>query len=238
MTDETNVDPAGAGGVANPPASSGAVDGNAELLSKLVEAIDERLKPIKGEIGGLYSRQDKDRNAFREFMDEYNKQKGKGLNDNEAYNAAESALTEREKQAKKDQMIEEIYQKFVGSSSPPTPGTGAGGAVDAAKVFEEYKLDLKDPQVALALGNRYESVEQAELAAARLIKAKQTAPSPNAAQQPADTSGVPKPQDATGLRAEYIQKVTAARGNKSIIKALQAQYKERGVDVGNIDFRV
>ena len=190
MTDVSNVDPAGAGGVANPPASSGAVDGNAELLSKLVkEAIAAELKPIKGDISGLYSRQDKDRNAFREFMDEYNKQKGKGLSDAEAFSATESALGEREQTAKKDKMIEEIYQKFVGPSSTPTPGTGASGAVDAAKVVAEYGLDLKDPQVALLLNNRYESVEQAELAVARHIKAQRSAPSPNQAQAPAPIGG-------------------------------------------------
>jgi len=236
MTDNTNVDPAGAGGVANPPASPEPVDGNAELLSKLVEAIDERLKPIKGEIGGLYSRQDKDRNAFREFMDEYNKQKGKGLSDNDAYTAAEGALGEREKAAKKDKMLEEIYQKFVGPSSTPSPGTGQGGAVDAAKVVADYGLDPKDPNLAIVVNGHYPNQEAAELAVARYIKAQRQAPNPTQAQAPAPTGGQPQAKDVEELKTEYIQKMQAARGKPSEITRLRDEYRQKGVKSWEVSF--
>ena len=73
MPENTDVDTTGAGGDTNPPVSKVSVNGDEERLSRIVKsAIAEELKPIKGDIGGLYSRTDKQQNAFSDFLKEYN----------------------------------------------------------------------------------------------------------------------------------------------------------------------
>lgn len=153
MTDTPNVDnQAGAGADGNQPSASpqagGSVAGNAAELSQLVKAaIAEELKPIKGEISGLYSRQDKDRNAFSEFMAEFKKQKAKGLSDEDAETAAQSSLVEREKQTKRDQIIDKLAEQYLNSSSAQPAGNGTSGADATAKVLKEAQLDANTPEV-------------------------------------------------------------------------------------------
>lgn len=208
MAEKPNVDgqqPEGDGVLPNSQSSEGqgqAVEGNDVLLSKIGEMIDDRLKPIKGEIGGIYSRQDKDRNQFRQFMDEYNKQKGKGLSDGDAFSAAETALSEQESAAKKDKMIEEIYQKFVVGSSPQPAGNGASGAVDAHKAFLEAGIE---PTKAAILANKaYNNDAEVNAAIVDYFKAQRQAPTPNAAQMAAD-KGNPAPSgDYSNMSADEL----------------------------------
>lgn len=150
MLYKTNVvyqnDGAGAGGDTNPsasPSAGGTVAVDAETLSKLVRGvIAEELKPIKGEIGGLYSRQDKDRNAVRELMDEVKKQEAAGLSSEDAITAAQNTLKNREEAIAEKQMLKDIHSKLFGSSSPESAGNGASGAdVKAVAELQRYNLD-------------------------------------------------------------------------------------------------
>jgi hypothetical protein len=148
MLTKTNVvyqsDGAGAGGETNPPASPSAgttVAVDAKTLSELVNTV----KTLKGEIGGIYSRQDKDRNAFREFMDEYQKQKANNLSDTEAFTATENAIKQRAEAMEEKELLRKIADKVLGSPSTQAAGNGASGAsVEAAAELEKYGL-AKDP---------------------------------------------------------------------------------------------
>ena len=155
MTESTNVDTqaggAGAEGNTTPSASpqTGAtVAVTPAQLSKLVEdGIEKALKPVKGEISGLYSRQDKDRNAFSEFMAEFKKQKKTGMSDDEAETAATAALSEREKAAKRDKAIDTILERFGDPASAAPAGNVQSGTEDQAKVISAYQLDANDAEV-------------------------------------------------------------------------------------------
>jgi len=225
---------------ANPGSSNG--DG-VQQLSSVAQKLQQSLDTLTTKVGEIDARTrtlqgDKDKGVKR-ALDEVSGLKARIAEYEQLKErfGADGAVEQLElKQTLAD--IQTQLSKLTGSVSTQAAGSGVGGAVDAAKVIGEYGLDPKDPQVGLLLGNRYESVEQVELAIARHIKTQRTAPSPTDAQVPADTSGVPQPKDAGALKAEYIRQVTAARGNKSIIKGLQARYSSLGVDVGNIDFRV
>lgn len=192
MTQETNVEETGAGGTPKPPASETSV-ADAETLSKLVRsAVDEALKPIKGDISGLYSRQDKDRNAFSEFMAEFKKQKAKGLDDDAAESAANSVLDKQKKEQKRDELLELVAKKLGLDSSQPV-GNGNGGAVDVAKVASEYGLKADDPEFVAAFSNRkYDNDKDARLDLVTFAYKQATKPQPSDADAASPPSGAPK----------------------------------------------
>lgn len=184
MTEQTNVETqpgdAGAGGTTTPPASSqpgASVAVDAKTLSKLVkDAIAEELKPVKGEISGLYSRQDKDRNALREFMDEVKKQQANGLSENDAIDAAQNALNERAETAQEKKMLKEIHAKLFGLSSTQDAGNVASGAADMANVISELKLDANSADVVAILAKGLDPDKQ-ELELRRYAARPKTQPS-------------------------------------------------------------
>ena len=205
MSVQPNVDNSegnGAGGEATSSASAPTgkpVEGTAEELSKLVKSvIAEELKPIKGEISGLYSRQDKDRNQLREFMDEFKKVKAEGKTDEEAEVIAQRNIAEREKQSKRDQVIDALAERFLGTPSTPSAGNGASGAVNPAQeIAKKYNLDMNDKDYADAV----KSGDPAKLL--DVVMAKTSAPSAD------ETSHLPlgggsyrPPENADELSAE------------------------------------
>jgi len=156
MPDQPNVDAVGAGGTTNPPVSKQSVEG-AEQLSGLVksvvrEVLTEELKPIKGDISGLYSRQDKQNNTFSELLDEFKTQKANGLSDADAQTAAEKNVADKQRQEKRDAIIDKLAEQMLNPSSAQPAGNSASGVDAAAKVLEELKLDAKDAEVAKKLG--------------------------------------------------------------------------------------
>lgn len=187
MTPQPNVEDVDAGGTPTPPAAQASV-ADAETLSKLVRsAVDDALKPIKGDISGLYSRQDKDRNAFSDFMAEFKKQKATGLDDDAAETAANSAIEKRTKEQKRDALLEAVAKK-LGLDSPDPVGNGQGKAVDVAKVISEYGLKNDDPDVIAAFTNRqFADEKDARLAVLDLAYKKATKP------QPSDADGASPP---------------------------------------------
>jgi len=240
MTDNPNVETDGAGTEANVPASPEAVAGDANQLSELVKRVlADELKPIKGEISGLYSRQDKDRNQFREFMDEFKKQKASGLSDAEAEQAAQTALTEREKQSKRDQLIDKLAEKFLNESSTQTPGTGVSVSGELAQVIRDNQLDANDPAVTEIIAAHGGNVVKAAVALGKLAQVKASKPSASPAASTSITGGeVSIDPNIETLTAEYKNKIMAARGNKSLIKGLKDEYQKRGVPVDQVYFSV
>jgi hypothetical protein len=241
MSDNPNVDdqnPNGAGGVTNPSVSQGEGKSVADAgnLSKLVrDAIAEELKPIKGEIGGLYSRQDKDRNAMREFMGEVKKQQANGLSENDAIDAAESTLKERAETQAEKKMLKDIHAKLFGEPSANPAGNGSNGVGDSAKVVSELKLDGNSAEVISIISKGLDPVME-ELELRRLADRPKSTPSLSAA----PAGSVPAAQQASGKELENNYKKemreSAGRQNANKRQEIKERYLKEGVDVHNIDF--
>lgn len=227
MTDETNVDAVGAGGTPNPPASPAPV-ADADALVKLVRsAFDEALKPIKGDISGLYSRQDKDRNAFSEFMTEFKKQKGKGLDDDAAEAAANTALQERGEREQERALIRAMSEK-LGLVPPKSVGNGDGGAGDAAKFVAEFGLDENSPEVTQALREASGPALEARLARIALKSQNKQPPSPAGAPAMGAAPTHADKVDVDGLAAEHSRLMKNPTANMKRLAEIQAELAKAG----------
>jgi regulator of replication initiation timing len=104
--------------------------------------------------------------------------------ENKPLNDALNVIQNEQSEMEFRKAVMEIAQNMRSGTQPT--GTGNAPGVDVAAVFAEYQLDLKDPYVAGRLaGQSFTSKEQAELAAARILRDKTLAPQTNPAQQSA-----------------------------------------------------
>lgn len=142
MTTKPNVGNRGAQD-ANPDVSGSTVEGGTAQLLEIVAGLANEVKSLKSNISGIYSRQDKDRNQLRDFMDDFKQFKAGGMTDDAAYTAAESNQTART-----------LVQRLEKLESLVTQPTG-NGAVDAAKVIATAGLDVNDPKVKLMASRNY-----------------------------------------------------------------------------------
>ncbi|MFA6270964.1 MAG: hypothetical protein WC657_07200 [Candidatus Paceibacterota bacterium] len=239
MTEQSDVEVGGAGEKPTSPVSPKTVD-DAETLSKLVRSVvEEAIKPIKGEISGIYSRQDKDRNVYSEFMAEYKKHKRDGLNDEDAERAANVSLEVKAKETRKDALIEAMARK-LGLDSPTPVGNGQSGAVDVAQVILETGLEQTDPDVIAAFaGKSFSDPRDAKLIAMDLRLRKVTKPEPSDADRATNSGSVPHSKDAAGLTEEYIKSQLAASKDPqraTLVRANKEKYRKLGVDVDHVSF--
>lgn len=236
MTEETVVDDGGAGGSTKPPVSQTPVTGDEERLAKIVKSVlAEELKPIKGDIGGLYSRQDKQQNAFGDFLKEFNKAKAGGLSDQDAQVQAENTLQGREQQAKREKAIDLVLERFGNDSSTSAAGTGTSGADEASKVFAKYEVDLNDPAAVGFLSLKGADLVDA-VASYKVNKLKQPTLDSSAAGSLQGGSQNNRPPSLEKMTEEYKTKMIAARGNKNLLSSIREDYKKKGVDVYNVSF--
>ena len=242
MTDEPIVDDKGAGENQTPVSKSPVED--AETLSRLVkQVISEELKPIKGDISGLYSRQDKDRKAFGEFLDEFKRQKATGLSDEAAETAAQNVLSEREKVARRDKVIDQLAERFLNESPGQIAGNDSNRAVKPAEVFTriEQAMQFDDNDVAVAAvkkayaGDPLEMISQ--LAQLKITQANIKPAGPAGALPPSGGIGGSREKKSTEqLEADYqkeIRNIAATmRGDQKIqaITNLKARYREAGLE--------
>jgi hypothetical protein len=122
---------------------------------------------------------------------------------NKPLNEALTQIQGEQSEAEFRKAVMEIAQSMRGGAQP----TGAGNAqgVDVAAVLAEYQLDPKDPYVAGKLaGQTFASKEQAELAAARILRDKTLAPQTNLSQQSSTPANAPTLQDQASLEAEMV----------------------------------
>jgi hypothetical protein len=200
-----------------------------DTLTKRLDEIDARTRSLQGDKDRGVKKVSDEISDLKKMLADYDKLREK-LSPDEAIEQIELKQSVQE-------IRDFITQQRGTSASTQAPGTGDGVAVNAAKAFAEFDLDLKDPRVADALGKTYNTEAEAVAAAGRVYRQIQLSPTPTPAQD-ASVQGSVVHQNTETLKREYIQKVTAARGNKSLIKALQEQYRNLGVDVGNIGFNV
>ncbi len=233
MTDKTDVDIDGAGETTNSPVSKTSVTGEDERLSKIVKSvIAEELRPIKGDISGLYSRQDKQQNAFSDFLVEFNKGKAKGLSDQDAQTQAESALAGREQEAKRQKAIDLVLERFANETSTKVTGNSNGVADEASKVFEEYSINPNDPEAIPLLGLQGTDLVKA-VSKLAIKRAKQS--TPDSSEATAITGNPPQPAGVEKLTADYVKDMRSARGKPADLRAIKDKYLKQGVNVHEID---
>ena len=121
------------------------------------------------------------------------------------------------------QTLAEIKEKLSGAVSPQSPGTGASGAVNAAKAFVDLELDLKNPLVADALGKQYASETEAQLAAYRVRDQLRNSPSPTAAQGAAIQGGQPKAEPNRDALIEELGKLQQTNPLSPRIKEIEKE---------------
>lgn len=231
---ESNVDTQNEGAVGGqPPVSTqdGGSISDTEGLVRLFEAkLEEKLKPVLAEVRGVQGRQDKDRNAFREFMDEFKAQKAKGLNDNEAEAAANLSLKEKAEAQSDKQLLRQIAEKVLGSSGSGNPATPDAKVID---VLKQYELDPNDPDVVAKVLTQTDP-KDAELAALKMLRQRQSAPSISAA-PPALGTPPRQPSDVEQL-TKYRAEMLSARGKPADLNAIKEKYRKAGVPVDNVIF--
>lgn len=227
MTTNPNVDNLDQNGADGSPSQSVSSEQSGSIkdsdqLSKLLKAeIAEALKPVLSEVRGVQGRQDKDRTAFREFMDEFKKQKAKGLSDDQAEVAAESSIKERTEAQSDKVLLRQIAEKVLGTSPAGNGVAVTANVVDVLKQFPD--LDANDPDVIANVLSQNDA-DKAELAASRLIRKRASQPSPSAASPVIGT-----PSQPANLMDEFNQKAKSVRGMALI--DLKMEYRKKGLDI-------
>lgn len=236
-----NVDTPGVEEPASSPASEATVDNAAKLSELVKEVIANELKPIKGEISGLYSRQDKDRNTLSEFMDEFKKLKADGLTDDAAHVAAEATIKTREQSNKQAEVINALAEKFLDEPSTQPAGSGTSGAieaVDAIKMLDEYNVSANSPEFLelLRKGTDKLSVERFIL---DNVKPKPGA-SPAGIATSAAVSQRAADSDIEELTDEYIKNYSVAleENNREKATNIRREYRKKGVNVDRVRWEV
>lgn len=204
---------------------------DATKLQESLDALTTGFKTLEKRVNGLQGVKDQTKeelSGLKSRIAEYEQLKARFGAD-----GAVEQLELRDTLAQMNQTLEQLK----GSTSTPAPGAGASGAVDAAKVVAtDYGLDPKDPGNAILVNGHYPNMDALDLAVARHIKAQRQAPNPTQAQAPAPTGGQPPAKDVEALTTEYIQKMQAARGKPTEIRALREEYLKRGVKTWEVTF--
>ena len=218
----------GAEGTTTPPVSK-PIEGAPQQSQELLE-IKKQLELTRSELKGLQSRQDKEQNEVQRFMGEVKKRMAKGMSLEEAEQAV---VADSQAAAEKD-LLHKIAQKVGVLDSPSTPaptGNGQGQTIDAASTLSMYELNGNDPDVAAALA----SESDVEKAALKVLFNRSKQPTPDASASTSVQGKPPSPMSDEQLKAEYIQKIRAARGKRQEIKSLQEEYQKKGVDIYSVD---
>lgn len=232
---ESNVDTQNEGAAGGQPAvsaqSGGSISDASELVKLLESKLDEKLKPVLAEVRGVQGRQDKDRSAFREFMDEFKKQKARGLSDNEAEDAAHVSIQQKTEAQSDKELLRKIAEKVLGPSGSGTPATPEVKVVEVLKQYPD--LDANDPDV-VAKVLTLTDPKEAELAALRLLRQRTSAPSISAA--PTAQGQPSKPAGEAEQLNKYRQEMLSNRGKPQVLSEIKEKYRKAGVPVDNVIF--
>ncbi len=200
--------------------------GDIKTLQGSLEAFQAE---IRGQLKALQS--DKDKRipklemSLQDLMSEIARLKGKGFTDDEAVSEVEFR-----------QNVKKLTQKFeIEQPVQPVGNEASRAAQDAQRVIEELKLNTSDPDVLTLLSGKYRNYDHLRAEAALLVARKATKPTPSSAASPPLPGGsTPSPD----LVAEYTKEMLAARGKRDVLKASQAKYLQKGLDIGKITFTV
>jgi hypothetical protein len=202
---------------------------SSEMAQLLKSQIAEALKPVLAEVRGVQGKQDKAQKGFQEFLDEYERQKAKGLSNSEAGIAAETSIKERTEAQTDKELLRKIAETVLGPSF-------AGNEPPAhADIVSSYGLDANDPEVIQAVLSQTDS-KDAELAAARLLRKRQTQPSTSPTAASTIIATPPAPAGKEALTKQYRLDMLAAKGKPAEIRAIKDKAIQNGVDIYNQDF--
>ena len=229
----TTLDSTSQEGTQESPNSEGSVSGNGQQSSYVT----------KEQFDSLMSRLDKFERAAQSDKDRAVKRTNERLDGLEAQvkpileRAAvlmkggadpNEALTQAQSEHEEVELKQAMREFFKGGKLPSQPeGNGESKGVDVQSVIAEYGLDLNNPEVKLAFdGKQFNSLEQAELTAARLLKPK---PTPTAAQTPAKPSSPAQVIDADSLIAEFNELSKHPSKNMSRLNEIKKKLREEKV---------
>ena len=142
------------------------------------------------------------------------------------------------------QMQEYIDKRLSERGVPPNTdksisaeaGIDSGNAVQ--QIVKEFQLDTSDPDVLTLLSGKYRNFDQLRAEAAILVARKATRPTPSSASSPPLPGGTIMTPGEKELVAEYTKEMFAARGRRDAQKAIQAKYRQKGLDTGKVTFTV
>lgn len=201
-----------------------------EHLTTRLEEVDKRTRTLQGDKDRGVSQTKKEVEELKRKFAEVEKLKGRGLNEDEAFEELELR-----------DGIRLLKQQLSGSNQaqPQTAGNGDGSVVDKVKTLQEYGLSENDADVAAALKDKnFSTPLELKYAALEIAYKRASKPQPDASAAPASAGQPVQAADAKQLRGNYLKEIEANRGNKTAIKAIQAKYKEQGFDPGSVGFSV
>lgn len=200
-----------------------------ESTKKLLIDLGGKYEALQKELRGLQGRQDKTESAFKTQFAEYDRLIKKGMSHDEAVETLENKQKETSTLTDLQKRLEDLAKRLEG-------GQPATASQEVVQAFEELGLDVRDPAVIIEM-QKYRDLDSAVAGAYRFKKSMSKAPGVTSAQTPALTS-VPKSVSMETLKSEYIKEVSAVRGNRSLVKGVQAKFRERGLNVDSIGFSV
>lgn len=225
MTDNLDEGKQGeAGGVA--PTTPSATP--AQPLTGDVASLAATVKALQGEIAALKGGKDAAVNRMEKAV--------APLLDYAKYlpNVSEEEIAEARRKAALDEFIAEKYGQNQPAPSSPAQVTPPAAQVDAQSIVTALQLNANDPDVAKIVVEK--TGPELIAALANVAVAKKLQPSPTPAQGAAPVGGVPPQETLDSLAAEYTKEVQANFGKREVIKAIQARYKAKGLDVTKIGF--
>jgi hypothetical protein len=190
------------------PSSPAGVDPSQEV--KITRAEWDRVNSLLGRIPDLQGGRDMARQTQKEVQGLRSEvlpllERAHALgSQNKPLNEALNQIQSEQTDADFRKAVFEIAQAMRGGAQPA--GTGTAPGVDLTAVLAEYQLDPRDPFVAGKLaGQTFQSKDQAELFAARILRDKALAPPTNSSQQSATpgSQGNAGAVDYGALAAEY-----------------------------------
>lgn len=193
-------------------------------LTNRLDSIEKGFRTIQSDKDRGVASVKKEVGELKETLAQFEALKEKGFSTDEAVEQIE---------LKRD--IAELKKLLQPAASASSPGTGASGQGDVGRVIAELGLDVNDPQVSLLLSQGLNPL-QLGIKAAQLAQQKANAPRPTGAQAPATPGSAQANSDVDSLTREYKQKMIAARGKPGELKAIQDDYKNKGVPIYEVDF--
>lgn len=102
-----------------------------------------------------------------------------------------------------------------------------------SEIVKEAELDASDPRVVEWMRGTYRNPDHMR-AEGLALKRKLASPPPNPSAVSPQAAPI-QPVNEAGMKAAYIKEVAAARGNKSLGRAIQEKYRASGLDIDHID---
>ena len=185
-------------------------------------AVLNKLDTLEREFRGLQSRQDKDRNSHRDFLDEFNRFKSSGMNEADAVDAANKSLGDKEATERRNQLIDKLLAKEANSSSQAGVGSTPNVSESYSKVLTELELSPTDPSVIDLIRKGHTDLNFA-VEAGKLARKRASAPIPTQAQGLAYTGSPVTPPSVEALEIEMSKLIKNPTANAKRITEIKKE---------------